>query len=48
MDTPSLSEKQHSVFLIYSNEKEIVEQQQIIFNTLWEKAIPAKTKNKRN
>ena len=34
-----LREKQHSIFLIYSNEKELVEQQQIIFNTLWEKAI---------
>jgi len=46
MGTPSLTEKQHSVFLIYSNEKEIVEQQQIIFNTLWEKAIPAKQRIK--
>ena len=46
MGTPSLTEKQHSEFLIYSNEKEIVEQQQIIFNTLWEKAIPAKQRIK--
>jgi hypothetical protein len=46
MGTPSLTEKQHSVFLIYSNEKEIVDQQQIIFNTLWEKAIPAKQRIK--
>lgn len=42
MGTPSLREKQHSIFLIYSNEKEIVEQQQLVFNTIWEKAIPAK------
>ncbi len=33
-------------FLIYSNEKEIVEQQQLIFNTLWEKAIPVKQRIK--
>ncbi len=46
MGTPSLREKQHSMFLIYSNEKEIVEQQQIVFNTLWEKAIPAKQRIK--
>ncbi len=42
MGTTVLREKQHSIFLIYSNEIELVEQQQIIFNTLWEKAIPAK------
>ncbi len=30
------------IVLIYSNEIELVEQQQIIFNTLWEKTIPAK------
>jgi two-component system sensor histidine kinase VicK len=42
MGTTELREKQHSIFLIYSNVKELVEQQQIIFNTLWEKAIPAK------
>jgi two-component system, OmpR family, sensor histidine kinase VicK len=41
MGTTVLREKQHSIFLIYSNEMELVEQQQIIFNTLWEKAIPA-------
>ena len=46
MGTPALREKQHSVFLIYSNEKEIVEQQQILFNTIWEKAIPAKQRIK--
>ncbi|VFJ13607.1 protein of unknown function [Candidatus Nitrosocosmicus franklandus] len=46
MGTPNLREKQLSEFLIYSNEKEIVEQQQILFNTLWEKAIPAKQRIK--
>ncbi len=46
MGTPSLREKQHSMFLIYSNEKEIVEQQQLVFNTIWEKAIPAKQRIK--
>ena len=46
MGTPSLREKQHSMFLIYSNESEIVEQQQLVFNTLWEKAIPAKQRIK--
>lgn len=46
MGTPALREKEHSMFLIYSNEKEIVEQQQILFNTLWEKAIPAKQRIK--
>src|SRR5690606_8476617 len=46
MGTPTLREKQLSEFLIYSNEKEIVEQQQILFNTLWEKAIPAKQRIK--
>jgi hypothetical protein len=46
MGTPALREKQHSMFLIYSNEKEIVEQQQILFNTMWEKAIPARQRIK--
>jgi signal transduction histidine kinase len=42
MGTTALSEKQHAKFLIHSNEMELVEQQQIIFNTLWEKSIPSK------
>lgn len=46
MGTPALREKQHSTLLIYNNEKEIVEQQQILFNTRWEKAIPAKQRIK--
>ena len=32
--------------LIYSNSKEIVEQQQYIFETLWEKAVPAEQRIK--
>ena len=32
--------------LIYSNVKEIGEQQQYVFNTLWNKAIPSKEKIK--
>ena len=34
MGTPALREKRHSMFLIYSTEKEIVEQQQLVFNTI--------------
>jgi len=34
--------------LLYSNMKTIVEQQQYIFDTLWNKAIPAEQKNKRS
>ncbi len=36
MGTTTLKEKQHAVFLIYSNEIELVKQQQIIFDTLWQ------------
>ena len=46
MGKTTLKEKQHAVFLIYSNEIELVKQQQIIFDTLWQKAIPAKQRIK--
>jgi two-component system, OmpR family, sensor histidine kinase VicK len=42
MGTLSLIEKQLLTQVIYSNVREIVEQQQYIFDTLWSKAIPAK------
>lgn len=34
--------------IIYSNEKEIVELQQYVFDTLWNKAIPAKIRISEN
>jgi two-component system sensor histidine kinase VicK len=39
--TPRLEEKQHLTHLIYSNEEEVVRQQQYFFDALWNKAIPA-------
>jgi hypothetical protein len=38
--TATLQEAQPVAQLIYSNVKEIVEQQQFVFDTLWNKAIP--------
>ena len=35
-------------YLMFSNVQVFVEQQQCIFDNLWEKAIPAKTENKRD
>lgn len=43
---PTLNEKQHVTQLIYSKEKEIVEQQQYIFDTLWKNSIQADIKIK--
>jgi two-component system sensor histidine kinase VicK len=40
--TYSLSEGEPVLQLIYSNVKEIIEFQQYLFNTLWNKAVPAK------
>jgi two-component system, OmpR family, sensor histidine kinase VicK len=40
--TYTLSEGEPVLQLIYSNVKEIVEFQQYLFNTLWNKAVPAK------
>ena len=34
--------------LIFSNLPEIVEHQQFIFDSFWDRAIPAETKNKRD
>ena len=39
--TAYLQEAQPVTHLIYSNIKEIVEQQEVIFESLWDKAIPA-------
>jgi hypothetical protein len=38
--TATLQEAEPIAQLIYSNVKEIVEQQQFVFDTLWNKAIP--------
>ena len=40
MGTTVLKEEQLLTLVIYSKQKEIIEQQQYIFNTIWEKAIP--------
>jgi hypothetical protein len=40
MGTTVLRGKQHLIFLIYSNEIELVEQQQIIFNTCGKRQFP--------
>ena len=42
---PSRDETKLSSLIIYSNVKEIVEHQQYIFETLWNKAIPANRKS---
>ncbi len=42
MGTLMLSEKQLLTQVIYSNVREVVEQQQYIFNSLWSNAIPAR------
>ena len=39
--TSILREKQYLTQLLYSQEKEIVEQQQYIFDTFWKNSIPA-------
>ena len=44
MATTTLTEKQHLTHVIYSTEKEMVEQQQYFFDALWNKAIPADTR----
>lgn len=44
--TSLLREKQFVTQLIYSKEKEIVEQQQYIFNTFWKNSLPADIKIK--
>jgi two-component system sensor histidine kinase VicK len=44
--TFTLEEKQPLTQLIYSNVKEIAEQQKYIFETLWDKSISARTKIK--
>lgn len=41
MATTTLEEKQHLTHVIYSTEKEVVEQQQYFFDALWNKAVPA-------
>lgn len=46
MATTILQEAKPLELVIYSNVKEIVEQQQYIFETLWSKAIPAKRRIK--
>ncbi len=40
MGTTVLKEEQRLTLVIQSKQKEVVEQQQYIFNTIWEKAIP--------
>ena len=40
MGTTVLKEEQLLTMVIHSKQKEVVEQQQYIFNTIWEKAIP--------
>jgi two-component system, OmpR family, sensor histidine kinase VicK len=40
MGTTILKEEQLLTLVIHSEQKEVVEQQQYIFNTIWEKAIP--------
>ena len=44
--TAHLQEAKPVHTLIYSNVKEIVEQQQLIFESLWNKSIPAEQKIK--
>jgi two-component system sensor histidine kinase VicK len=46
MGTLTLKEKQLLSQVIYSNVREVVEQQQYIFNSLWSKAIPARQRIK--
>jgi two-component system, OmpR family, sensor histidine kinase VicK len=42
MGTTSLQEKRLLTHVIYSNVKQVIEQGQYIFNTFWNKAIPAR------
>ena len=44
--TAHLQEAKPAQHLIYSNAKEIVEQQQLVFESLWRKSIPATQKIK--
>ena len=46
--TANLQEAQPVAHLIYSNVMEIIEQQQEVFESLWDKAYSCGTKNKRN
>jgi two-component system, OmpR family, sensor histidine kinase VicK len=46
MGTTSLQEKRLLTHVIYSNVKEVIEQGQYIFNTFWDKAIPARQRTR--